>query len=142
MVAAVAATTGLIGAGLSFKASRDADKQGERAAEQERLATEERLRRLGIERDAILGAQAAGAAAGGVDVSSGSVRALQEETIREFDTQIRFTARAGAFAAEAAELRGRSAAFQNLSAGIQSLTNAVRIIDDSGGLAKTFGLGS
>ncbi|MDJ0789121.1 MAG: hypothetical protein QNK05_20125 [Myxococcota bacterium] len=126
---------------MSVKAARDSKKQGDRAAEQERLATAEKVRRLRLQAGQIVGAQAAGAAASGVDINSGSIRALQAETVAEFDRQIAFTQTAGAFAAEAAEVAGRSAAFQNLSAGLNSLTSAVRIIDNAGGLRKTFGLG-
>lgn len=113
----------------SFSAARDNRKQGKKAAAQERLATAERVRRLGVERDAILGAQIAGAAESNVDVTSGSVRSLQAETVSEFERQIEFTNKAGAYAASAAETAGKSAAYQNIAGGLSSLLSAVQIIN-------------
>lgn len=139
-VTAIAAGASLFGAGASYDAARRSRRQGERAAEQERLATEERVRRLRLDRDATIGAQAAGAAAAGVDLSSGSVLSLQNETITEFERQIRFTRQAGAFAADAAETQGRTAAYANLATGLNSLANAVRIVDDAGGVRGLFGM--
>lgn len=131
VTAAIGAAAGLGAAATSIDAANRARRQGDRAAEQERLATEERVRRLRLDRDAILGAQSAGAAAAGVDLRSASVRSLQNETIAEFEREMRFTRRAGAFAADAAETRGRTAAYANLASGLSSLANAVRILDNA-----------
>ena len=139
-LAGIAAGAAVVSTGFSISAASDSRKQGKRNAEQERLATEERVRRLGVERDAVLGAQIAGAASGGVDINSGSVRSLQAETVAEFDRQISFTRRAGAFAADSANIQGRNAAFQNLSNGLSSLASAARIIKDAGGFKAAFGL--
>lgn len=141
VASAITAGASLLGAGLALDSAARNRRAGRRAADQEREATAERVRRLRLDRDQVLGAQVAGAAAGGVDVASGSVRALQAETVAEFDRQISFTERAGAFAADAANVQSRNAAYQNLSAGLNSLSNAVRIIDEAGGLRATFGLG-
>ncbi|WP_405238888.1 hypothetical protein [Lentisalinibacter orientalis] len=137
VIAGVGAAAGLYGAISSAEAASDARRQGDKAAEQERLATEERIRRLGRDRDLIIGAQRAGAAAGNVDVASRSVNELRAETIREFETQMAFTRRAGAFAAQSAEIQGESASYQYLASGLQSLAGALRITHDS----NFFGLG-
>lgn len=95
-----------------LKSGRDAKKAGKASAEQERLATKEKVRRLELEERQILGVQQSSAAASGVDVKSKSVLAIQAETIDEMEKEREFTRQAGAFAAESANLRGKAAATQ------------------------------
>lgn len=126
-VAVGSAAAGLL---LGNKQRQDARAAGRTSAETEAIATEERVRRLGIERRNILGAQRTGAAAGGVDVTSKSVIEVQTETMREMSREIQFVRRAGAFAAESAELRGRAASYQGLASMLENAGQIFSLVQE------------
>lgn len=113
-----------------IKQASDARKAGNRSAQQEALATEERLRKLELQKDAITGEQRANAAASGVSVKSKSVLEVQTETLNEIEREKKFVKQAGAFSAEAAQLRGRSAAYQGYSTALTGAGQIFSIIND------------
>lgn len=117
------------GAGVysAVTGARNARRAGNANAEQEREATQERLRRLGIEEENILGAQLVGAASANVDTSSASVRAIQQETVESFASEREFVARAGASAAALAEDQGRATAYGLYGRALQSGLQGVQI---------------
>lgn len=120
-----------ISTAVGLKQASDSQKAGKRSAEQERLATEERVRRLDLEKTRLTGTQSAGAAASGVKVGSKSVLAIQQETLDEIEREKRFVRQAGAFAAESAELRGRQAAYSGLSTALTGASQIFSIIQSN-----------
>lgn len=105
---------GIAGASLvsGVLGGKKASKAAKRQQQQEAVATNEKIRRLEVEKDVISGRQKTGAAAAGVDIQSKSVLQIQRETIDEIEREKKFVRQAGAFAAESADLRGRAVAYQ------------------------------
>lgn len=121
---------GAISTALGVKQASDAKKAGKRSEEQERLATEERVRQLDIEKKAVTGTQRANAAASGVKVGSASVLAVQTETIDEIEREKKFVRQAGAFSADAAKLQGRVAAYQGYGTALTGAGQIFSAISD------------
>lgn len=122
---------GAISTALSLKGASDASKAGKRQARQEAYATNEKIRRLEIQKDATIGAQKAGAAAAGVAVTSKSVLDITRETIEEIELEKKFVRQAGAFAAQSAELRGKTAAYQQLTGALTGASQIFSIVQSN-----------